>query len=363
MDVIKKKPFGYRTAAPGKIFRGRFIERPNRFLVRCEVDGRPVEAFLPNPGRLWELLLDGAELLLNYEGENPLRKTRYTVVAAKREGSTVLLHTHFSNDAAEWLIRNGKIPGLEGWTLKRREVTWGNSRFDFLLEKEGRSLFLESKSCTYFGSRLAMFPDAPSDRGRKHVEELGKLASDGERAAVLFLVQSSRPGYFLPDFHTDPKFAQALYGQRERVEIIPLAVEWDGDLNLTGEPRLLSIPWEVYHRHGGGGGVGLTLLEGEDGGTWLTASQTADLKGFAARATREGGRDFPAPLGGKVRVIPIASALLSEEKINDYLSNLAEREIAKEGKRYFYFSSTPIRNRNFIAMLLGRRTDDLLEGF
>lgn len=362
MDNIKNKPFGYRTASPGKILRGRFIERPNRFLVRCEMDGRLVEAFLPNPGRLWELLLDGAELFLNYEGDNPLRKTRYTVVAAKRDGSTVLLHTHFSNEAAEWLITNDKIPGLEGWTIKKREVTWGKSRFDFLLEKEDRSLFLESKSCTYFGRRLAMFPDAPSDRGRKHVEELGRLAGGGERAAILFLIQSSLPGYFLPDFHTDPKFAQALYREKERVQIFPLAVEWDDDLNLTGEPRLLSIPWDVYHRHGDGGGIGLTLLENDDKGTWLTASKTSDLRAFASKAMRERGRGFPSDLGGKVRVIPIASAFLSEEKINDQLSRLAGGEITREGVRYFHFSATPVRNRNFIAMLLGRRTDDLLEG-
>ncbi len=177
------------------------------------------------------------------------------------EKPVVLLHTHITNDAAEWLIRTGRVPGLEGWAVRKREASFGRSRFDFLLEKEGRLLLLEVKSCTLFGHELAMFPDAPSDRGRRHVEELGKLAGEGYGAAVLFLVQSSRPSCFLPDFHTDPKFAESLFRAKDRLRLFPLAVEWNAALELTGEPKLLRVPWGVYERHGGDRGDCLVIVD------------------------------------------------------------------------------------------------------
>lgn len=364
MNTIEKFFAGFRAADPEKLCRARFIDRPNRFLVRCEVEGRPVSAFLPNPGRLWEILLPGTELLLAEDGRSVTRKTAFTAVAALRGESAVLLHTHISNDAADWLIRTGRVPGLEGWAVKKREVSFGRSRFDFLLEKEGRLLLLEVKSCTLFGKKLALFPDAPSDRGRKHVEELRKLAGEGYGAAVLFLVQSSGPSFFLPDFHTDPKFAESLFRAKDRLQLFPLAVEWNSALELTGEPKLLSLPWEVYKRHGGDEGYCLVVVDAGKKGFWAAAFRTENLSSFAGKALRKGGNDFPFPPeeNGGVRVIPIRSSLSGVQDLHDDLSPFAAGEIVKDGTRYFAFEEPPMKNAGFVEMLLLRRTDLLLKG-
>ncbi|MDK2959225.1 MAG: sugar fermentation stimulation protein [Synergistaceae bacterium] len=353
---------GFRAADPEKLRRARFIDRPNRFLVRCELEGRPVSAFLPNPGRLWEILLPGTELLLAEDGGSEVRKTAFTAVAALRGEYVVLLHTHIANDAAGWLIGTGRVPGLEGWKVKKREVSFGRSRFDFLLEKEGRLLLLEVKSCTLFGQESAMFPDAPSDRGRKHVEELWTLAGEGYEAALLFLVQSSRPNFFLPDFHTDPKFAACLFRAKDRLRLFPLAVEWNAALELTGEPKLLPVPWEVYERHGGDRGDCLVLVDAGEKGFWAAAFPTENLSSFAGKALRRNGKDFPFPpgSGGKVKVIPIRSSLSGSKDINNSLASCAAGEVVKEGVRYFVFSGPPMKNAWFVEMLLYRRTDLLL---
>lgn len=362
MKKIEKNVSGFRAANPEKLRRARFIDRPNRFLVRCELEGRPVRAFLPNPGRLWEILLPGTELILSEDGGNETRKTAFTAIAARRGETVVLLHTHITNDAAEWLIRTGRVPGLEGWAVRKREASFGRSRFDFLLEKEGRLLLLEVKSCTLFGHELAMFPDAPSDRGRRHVEELGKLAGEGYGAAVLFLVQSSRPSCFLPDFHTDTKFAESLFRAKDRLRLFPLAVEWNAALELTGEPKLLRVPWGVYERHGGDRGDCLVIVDAREKGFWAAAFPAENLSSFSGKALRQNGKDFPFPpeSGGSVKVIPIRSSLPGSKNINDSLASCASGEVVKDGVRFFAFSEPPMTNPGFVEMLLHRRTDLLL---
>ncbi|MGW8322716.1 MAG: hypothetical protein ACWGSD_14290, partial [Thermodesulfobacteriota bacterium] len=119
-----------------RIFRdaqvATFQDRPNRFLVRCRLGSRTVKAFLPNPGRLRELLLPGRPVHLVREEDHPTRKTRYTAVAVERAGHPVVLHTHRTNDVARHLVEQGLVPGLKGARVTRAEVKVGRSRFDFL---------------------------------------------------------------------------------------------------------------------------------------------------------------------------------------------------------------------------------------
>lgn len=225
----------------GRILKGAFLERPNRFTVLFQREGMVERAFLPNPGRLWELLLPGKTLYL--EENKSKKKTPYTVVAVERDGRPVVLHTHRTNDVAEYLIGKGLVPGLNGALVVKREVRLKGSRFDFLLEMGGRRIVLEVKSCTLFGRKVAMFPDAVTERGRRHVEELSRLP-DGMEGAVLFLVQSQGMEAFLPEFHTDPLFSEALYRARDRIMVIPLSIGWREDLTLSGEVKPLPIPWE-----------------------------------------------------------------------------------------------------------------------
>jgi len=240
--------------------QAKFLRRPNRFIVECDTGGDVVRAHLPNPGRLRELLLPGSTVFLQRHRRDTGRKTGYTAVAVEREGEPVLLHTSATNDAAHRLLENGLVPGLEEYRVARREVTVGRSRFDFLLEGRGEELLLEVKSCTLFGKRIAMFPDAVTARGRRHVLELASLADAGRKTGVLFIVHWPRAEFFLPEYHTDPLFAQAIGEVRDRVMVKAVAVSWNRDLTLSRRVREAVIPWEVLEREGKDGGAYLIVL-------------------------------------------------------------------------------------------------------
>jgi sugar fermentation stimulation protein A len=226
------------------VLKARFLNRPNRFLVRLERKGRSFPAFLPNPGRLQELLLPGSQVYLTRERKSESRKTQYTVVAVEREGRPVMLDTQRTNEVARRLIQGGKIPGFEKAEIIRSEVRVGRSRFDFLLKQGTRDVLLEVKSCTLLGERTAMFPDAVTERGTRHLRELAKLSEEGTSTAVLFVVHWPLARFFMPDYHTDLAFSETFLGIRDHVQTVPIAVQWNSDLSLGLEARLLNIPWD-----------------------------------------------------------------------------------------------------------------------
>ena len=250
----------------GPIQKARFVERPNRFLVRCHVDRLGiVEAFLPNPGRLWELLLPDATLFLTPAAElddslTSRRKTRHTVLAVERDGTPIFLHTHFTNRVARFLIERKRIPYLADTEVMRAEVPVGNSRFDFLLRKGGRDVYLEVKSCTLFGNGVAMFPDAVTERGQRHLLELASLGRRRARPVVLFLVHTPCVQWFMPDYHTDLAFSQSLLKVRNKVQVLPVAVEWNRDLSLGPDVKTLEVPWAYLRREVKDRGSYLLLL-------------------------------------------------------------------------------------------------------
>ena len=244
----------------GDIRKGTFLERPNRFVVHCLVDGRFTEAYLPNPGRLWELLLPGCTLYLISNPQTQGAKLPYLAVAVEKEKTPVLLHTHLANQVVAHLITAQRLPGLEDMRIVKREVTCGHSRFDFLLEKGGRPFLLEVKSCTLFSKDLAMFPDAVTDRGRRHLTELANLSRQGTPAGVLFLVSSHLPRFFLPDYHTDIDFAQTFLALRETLMFKAVSVHWREDLTLHDEVRELTIPWDLIGREARDSGNYLLIL-------------------------------------------------------------------------------------------------------
>lgn len=241
----------------GPTEKALFISRPNRFVLTCKLKGKTVNAFLPNPGRLSELLLPDTLIYLE-KTSNPNRSLYYTAVALERDGLRIVLHTHKTNEVARYLIESGSIPGLSDHEVIRREVTQGNSRFDFLLRKGGQEMFLEVKSCTLFSKNVAMFPDAVTARGKKHLEELSRLSAEGSSCAVLFLVHWPRAEVFLPDFHTDLEFARAMKDAKEKVRFFPVSVEWGEDLSIVPErTKVLPVLWEALER------------EAEDRGSYL----------------------------------------------------------------------------------------------
>ncbi len=246
--------------------KAAFLERPNRFTLLCSLHGEKVKAYLPNPGRMWELLLPGATVYLE-KSTGPDPKMPYTCVAVEREGRPVIVHTLRTNDIAQALLEKNLIPGLEGARIVKREARHNRSRFDFLLERRGREVFLEVKSCTLFGKRIAMFPDAVTARGKRHLEELAGVPAEGKQGAVLFLIGWPAAEYFLPDYHTDPDFSRTFLATRGRVEIFPAAVGFNGDLSLRPQVNLLKVPWDLIQREARDRGsylVILTLREGAE---------------------------------------------------------------------------------------------------
>ena len=237
-----------------------FMSRPNRFLVRCSLGGRTVSAFLPNPGRLAELLLPGCRLYLVEVDGPTTRKTRYTVVAVDRGGHPIILHTHRTNAMARYLIERDLVPELEGARVVRAEVRSGRSRLDFLLSQGGEEVLLEVKSCTLVGERVAMFPDAVTERGARHLRELARNAEQGTRAAVLFIVHWPRARIFMPDYHTDLTFARTMLECSERVEVMAVSTRVGRGLRLLPEAEALEIPWDVIEREARDRGSYLVLL-------------------------------------------------------------------------------------------------------
>ncbi len=192
------------------IIKGRFIKRPNRFIAEVEIDGNVEIVHVKNTGRCKELLVSGCTVYLE-RALNPERKTKYDLVAVEKvtERGCLLINmdSQVVNDAvAEWLCR-GELFGAEAEV--RREVTWGSSRFDFCIQGE-KTAFLEVKGVTLERDGVAMFPDAPTVRGVKHIEELEAYAALGGEAYILFVVQMKGVVKMMPNDETHPRFGEAL---------------------------------------------------------------------------------------------------------------------------------------------------------
>ena len=262
------------------LYRGTFVSRPNRFIAIVRLDaGSIVTCHMPNPGRMWELLFPHAVLYVR-KAARPGRKTPYEVACIERDGVPILLDTQYNNDVAAWLADTQQIPGWEGWHLARREVTVGDSRFDLLLQKGEDHFYVEVKSCTLFSRSGAMFPDAVTERGRKHILELAAMADQGIRTGVLFLVHWDRARWFLPDYHTDPAFAEAFYKVAPKLDWKALALRWDNTFTVPEPVRLLQYP------------AGILARENQNRGDYMAVLQLAQDREIDTGAL--GLRQYPA---------------------------------------------------------------------
>ena len=198
------------------IVEGRFIERPNRFVAYVNIDGKREKVHVKNTGRCRELLQDNAQVFLSYsDSEN--RATAYDLVAVKKGGRIVNMDSQAPNVAVkEWLKVGEKHPVFGDITLVKPETKYQNSRFDFYLECGEKKIFIEVKGVTLENDGEVRFPDAPSERAVKHVEELVKAQKEGYEVYVLFVIQMKNVNYFMPNDKTDPKFAKALWEARKQ---------------------------------------------------------------------------------------------------------------------------------------------------
>ena len=184
-----------------------FRSRPNRFIAKVEVDGNEETVHVKNTGRCRELLVPGRTVWLE-ESSNPARKTKYDLVAVDKAGLMVNMDAQAPNKVfAEWALAGHFIPGL---TLLKAETVWGSSRFDFYWEAGEEKGFVEVKGCTLEESGHARFPDAPTQRGVKHLRELAAAQREGYTCAVCFVLQMKGCHTFSPNEATHPEFAAAL---------------------------------------------------------------------------------------------------------------------------------------------------------
>lgn len=246
------------------ILKATYTGRPNRFVVTLELNGESVLAHLPNPGRMWELLFTGVTMYI-VPHDKPDAKTKYRVVGIERDGVVIMLDTNYSNDVAEHLIENKLIPGWEEWRVVRREYTVKlhgiSSRFDLLLTNDnGDEFLLEVKSCTLFSKTGAMFPDAITERGRKHLLHLKELQNEGYHTGVLFLVQWDKAQWFLPDYHTDLDFARTFKEVAPSLDWKAVAVAWDETFTMPTVTRECSYPSTILDTEAHDSGVYVMVM-------------------------------------------------------------------------------------------------------
>lgn len=190
----------------GKMVPGVFLRRPNRFIAHIEIDGKEEVCHVKNTGRCRELLPQGAKVWC-LDAASSTRKTRFDLIAVQKGDRLINMDSQAPNAAVkEWLLAGGlgKIEDL------RPETKWGDSRFDFSFRKDGKMCFLEVKGVTLEDGGICAFPDAPTERGAKHLRELAELKKEGYGAYVLFVIQMEGVWYLHPNDATDPAFGRAL---------------------------------------------------------------------------------------------------------------------------------------------------------
>jgi sugar fermentation stimulation protein A len=196
----------------GSTLRGIFERRLTRFTALVRIDGKIVSCFLPNPGRLRELLVSGARVILRDCGSASKRKTAYDIIGVYRGEIAVSVDSRIPNKLVFQALKNGELPEFRGYSQVKPEYIHGRERFDFLLYggPTSKPCLLEVKSCTLVRDGVAMFPDAPTERGTRHVLRLAKALNEGFRAAILFVIQRNDAEIFMPNDEIDPKFGLAL---------------------------------------------------------------------------------------------------------------------------------------------------------
>lgn len=187
------------------IIKGKFKSRPNRFIAIVDIDGTEEICHVKNTGRCKELFVEGATVYLQ-KADNPNRKTLYDLIAVQKGNSLINIDSQVVNGAAlEYM------PVLfDNIKLIKPECVYGNSRFDIYLETETDKIFVEVKGVTLEKDGTALFPDAPTERGVKHLKELQKAVADGYKAFVLFVIQMDDILHFEPNRITHPEFAEEL---------------------------------------------------------------------------------------------------------------------------------------------------------
>ena len=217
----------------GQMVPGRFLARPNRFIAHIEIDGKTEICHVKNTGRCRELLPSGAKVWCEV-AQNPSRKTKFDLITVEKGSRLINMDSQAPNDAAkEWLLAGGLGP-IENL---RPETVHGGSRFDFSFTLDGRPCLLEVKGVTLENDGICAFPDAPTERGARHLRELAQAAKDGYGAYILFVIQMSDVRYLHPNDATDSEFGAALrQAAAAGVKVMAVDCHVEADAMVIGEP-------------------------------------------------------------------------------------------------------------------------------
>ncbi len=358
---------------------GHFKKRINRFVVEVAVNGRTEQAHLANPGRLWELLLPETELLLS--PAQPGGKLPYTVLACRKEGQNVLLHTHLTNKVVHSLIEEERLQPFAGYKVAKTEPRWERRRFDLLLEhrRTGANLYLEVKSCTLFEEKVAMFPDAITARGASHLKKLDELATKGIRTGALFVIMSPQAEYFLPAYHVDAYFTSTFLSVRSAVQLEAVALGFDREFVTVKSVTPARIPFDFLEKLPEDKGVYLLLVSLEKK-TTITVGSLGKIdfeKGFYVyvgsaqnglsrriarhrrkKKTKRWHIDYLTALAETITPVPIVTMEDLECELSAKVENLAVFTVKGFGSsdcrcpgHLHYFAENPLSNRPFIALI------------
>lgn len=216
-----------------EIVKGIFISRPNRFIANVEVDGEIVICHVKNTGRCRELLIKGVTVILEIN-DIPSRKTKHDLVAVYKNDVLVNIDSQAPNVLfAEWVRGSDFFKDL---IYLKAETTYHNSRFDFYIETTDKKIFVEVKGVTLENDKVAMFPDAPTLRGVKHIKELVHAKENGYESYIFFVIQMSGCDKFIPNLHTHPEFAKELAVAADKgVNVIAVSCKvLEDEVNIDG---------------------------------------------------------------------------------------------------------------------------------
>ena len=194
------------------IIPGIFISRPNRFIAEVEIDGNVEICHVKNTGRCKELLITGGLVYLQ-RADNPNRTTKYDLITVRKGERLINMDSNAPNKVFLEYLQSGAY--IKNITLIKPEAQYGSSRFDFYVEAGGRRIFIEVKGVTLEENGVVMFPDAPTERGVKHLNELAQCVSEGYEAHVVFAIQLTDVKQCIPNYHTHPAFGAALVAAKQ----------------------------------------------------------------------------------------------------------------------------------------------------
>lgn len=357
---------------------GLFLERPNRFIVIADTPAGKIRAHCPNPGRLIEILTPGRKLIFQ-KSDNPERKTPWSLVAAYYKDKIIPLNSVMANKAALELVIPKLFPDADKVLA---EQSYEKSRFDFLIHSGNTNTYLEVKSCTLVEEGRAMFPDAPTIRGARHIEELIRIeaAKKNTRGQLLFIITHEDAEIFTPNIHTDPHFAFTLKRAMDSIKVDFVSISCDSNGNTRVMNFNIPADMDPVRFAEENSGIYMVIIKIKETRTITTGKLKyseyqagyyvyagSAKTNLSKRIKRHRNRkkktfhwhiDYLTASADEVQTFGIYTDKFSECDIAKGLSDIGGSEIPNFGSsdcscssHLYYFKTNPIRNASFLELL------------